>query len=64
MKVRDLVEHLLSGDQNAEVIVLDHFGRSIEVTKEDFTFYRGQNQQEVVENFCLMRAVDIGPEPE
>ena len=67
VKVRDLVAHLLKGDQDAEVVVMDHFGHPLGMDLEDFNFRdykKGDSPQGVVGwNLCV-EPVDIGPDPE
>lgn len=67
MKVKELVEHLLTGDQEAEVAVFDYFGKPIPMDKYDFMFEdikRGHNPQGIVGGYLRVTAVDIGTEPE
>jgi hypothetical protein len=59
VKVRELVEHLLKGDQEAEVVALDHFGRPLGVTLEDFIFMKDKTS-----NYLTVSPIDIGPEPD
>jgi hypothetical protein len=65
-KVRDLVAHLLTGDQEAEVVVFGYFGEKYEVGKHDFQFLEikpRDNPQGIVGSFLRVEVPDIGPEP-
>jgi len=67
IKVKDLVRHLLSGDQEADVLVFGYFGEPYEVSTSDFTFHtieKGHNPQGVTGSVLEVRAFDIGEEPE
>ena len=67
MTVKDLVVHLLAGDQEADVVVHDHFGREIKISESDFCFrhYKtGDSPQMVIGSRCLVTPIDIGPEPD
>ncbi len=67
MKVKDLVKHLKSGDQDAIVAAMDHFGRPVFVDEYDFSFRQykiGDNPQGVTGWYLIIPVVDIGPEPE
>jgi len=70
MTVRELIAHLQTGDQDAEVVVFDHFGQPIELHEFDFDFMRRTHYPKAVDIpkdkqwFLGVRAVDIGPEPD
>jgi hypothetical protein len=60
-RVKDLVAHLLTGDQEARVLVSDHFGQPIPLSPSDFTFVESKGS---FGNYLRVSAVDIGPDPE
>ncbi len=66
VKVRDLVAHLLKGDQDAEVMVPDHFGQPFGMNLDDFQFVqcRQDSTGKHTEWYLSISPVDIGPDPE
>ena len=67
MNVEELIKHLQTGDQKAEVVVTDHFGKPIKLNEYDFCFVdykRGESPQGLMGWYLKVSAIDIGPEPE
>lgn len=67
MKVRELVEHLLAGNQDAEVGVFGWFGEWLPMDRDDFVFEEvknGHNPQGHVGWYLQVEQIDRGPEPE
>lgn len=59
MTAQELIEHLQQAKPDSEVVVFDHFGQPIYLDTGDFQITQGLAQE-----FVVVRAVDIGPEPE
>ena len=67
MTVRELVEHLLTGDQDAVVARFGYFGELYPMTKHDFSFEElqpGDNPSISEGSFLRVDPPYIGQEPE
>lgn len=67
MKVKDLVAHLLSGDQEAYLVTFGHFGEIHAVNKGNFEFRQvknGRSPQRVAGSYLSVTCPDIGPDPD
>jgi hypothetical protein len=64
MIVTELIEHLKTGDQQAVVGVLDHFGKLKKVEADEFTFEKWENGPNFKGSLLHIPLIDIGPEPD
>ncbi len=68
MTVAELIAHLQDVEPIAEVVVFDHFGHPIHMTKDDFSFRKrtpiGESTSAKKVWYVAVSPIDIGPEPD